>query len=139
MTEETKEPVATKAKAPAIEDKPLAQFAQEHLLPQLAKALEKEGITQAKLSFEKQPIMLSKNPLNDSCSQLIGQFNNGHQFNIYFLDENLNGKKYFSYTRGGGQASTLESFMIDERKTTLDILVLYILQRLNAQKWLSKN
>ncbi|MDJ0637113.1 MAG: DUF2996 domain-containing protein [Xenococcaceae cyanobacterium MO_188.B29] len=29
--------------------------------------------------------------------------------------------------------------MIDERRVTLDLLVLYTLQRLNGQKWLTRN
>ncbi len=143
MTEETKAPAeaiaapaaAPKAKPPAIEDKPLPQFAQEHLLPAVTTALEKEQIDGVKLSFESAPILMNA---SSSCSQLIGRFSNGHQFNIYFLDESVSGRKAFS-SSAGGQASTLESFMIDERKATLDILVLYILQRLNSQKWLSKN
>jgi hypothetical protein len=29
--------------------------------------------------------------------------------------------------------------MIDERKVTLDLIVFYTMQRLNAQKWLARN
>ncbi|MDE5116328.1 MAG: DUF2996 domain-containing protein, partial [Trichodesmium sp. St2_bin2_1] len=35
--------------------------------------------------------------------------------------------------------ATLEPFLIDERKITLNLLVFGVIQRLNAQKWLSLN
>ncbi|NES81812.1 MAG: DUF2996 domain-containing protein, partial [Moorea sp. SIO2B7] len=48
-------------------------------------------------------------------------------------------KKAFSYATNGAKPSTIESFMIDERKVTLDLMVMYTIQRLNSQKWLSRN
>jgi hypothetical protein len=33
----------------------------------------------------------------------------------------------------------MESFMIDERRVTLPLLIAYVLQRLDAQKWLALN
>ena len=72
--------------------------------------------------------------------QVIGHWQPGQrQFNLYFLDENIKGKKAFSCTTNGEKPSTIESFMIDERKVTLDLMVLYTLQRLNGQKWLTRN
>ncbi|MGB3208973.1 MAG: DUF2996 domain-containing protein, partial [Crinalium sp.] len=38
-----------------------------------------------------------------------------------------------------GKPSTLEPFLIDERKVTLDLMVFGVIQRLNAQKWLVRN
>ncbi|MFM7794773.1 MAG: DUF2996 domain-containing protein, partial [Microcystis panniformis] len=74
------------------------------------------------------------------CWQLTGNWLGGmRQFSIYFLEENINGKKAFSQAEGGAQPSTLESFMIDERKVSLDLLLFYTLQRLNGQKWLTRN
>jgi len=143
MPEDTKipakEPVAKKVKEPTIEEKPFEQFIQEHFLPTLQAALTKEGLKEVQLSFLQEPISLAKTKLEKVCSQVKGVLADDRQFSIYFLDENINGKKAFSYSRVGQSPSTLESFMIDERKSTLDILVLYTLQRLNGQKWLSRN
>ncbi len=51
------------------------------------------------------------------CWQLTGNWLNGmRQFSIYFWEEDINGKKAFSQAEGGAQPSTLESFMIDERR-----------------------
>ena len=141
MTEETKAPAKEPvAKKPAIEEKPFPEFIQEHFLPSLQTELNKAGLPNVQLSFEdKKPISLAKTKLDTSCAQVVGRFPNGQQFNIYFLDGDITGKKAFSYSRGGELPSTLESFMIDERKVTLDILTLYTLQRLNGQKWLVGN
>ena len=71
---------------------------------------------------------------------MIGTWNKGQrQFKLYFPDESIKGQKAFSYAVNGKSPSTIESFMIDERKITLDLMVLYTLQRLNGQKWLTRN
>jgi hypothetical protein len=69
-----------------------------------------------------------------------GKFQSGsRQFIIGFLKEDLQDQKFFAYADHGASPSTLESFMIDERKVSLDLLLLYTVQRLNGQKWLVRN
>lgn len=130
---------AKKPKEPTIEEKPFGEFIEQHFQPALAAALQKLGITDMKLSFkqDKIPVLgFSSSP----CWQLTGNWLDGmRQFSIYFLEEDINGKKAFSQAEGGTQPSTLESFMIDERKVSLDLLLFYTLQRLNGQKWLTRN
>ena len=133
-------PAAKKPKEPTIEEKPFPEFIQEHFLPALQTAFSKEEPPEdPKISFTQAPISIAKTNLEKSCSQVIGRFADGRQFNLYFLDEDISGQKAFSYSRGGKEPSTLESFMIDERKVNLDLLLMYTLQRLNGQKWLSRN
>ncbi len=152
MTEETKptpappktptaKPAAAKKpKKPAIEDKPFTEFIEEHFNPALKSALADKGVTNLTLSFLKIPIPVTGIADSKEYWQVIGNWQNGQrQFNIYFLDENIKGKKAFSCTTNEKKPSTLESFMIDERKVTLDLMVLYTLQRLNGQKWLTRN
>ncbi|MGB7522351.1 MAG: DUF2996 domain-containing protein, partial [Spirulinaceae cyanobacterium] len=70
----------------------------------------------------------------------IGKWQGGkRQFNLYFLDEDIKGQKGFSCASNGASPSTIESFMIDERRVNLPLLVMYTVQRLNGQKWLAKN
>ena len=130
---------AKKLKEPTVEEKPFAEFIERHFQPALAAALQKLGITDIKLSFKQDKIPVqgfSSSP----CWQLTGNWLEGmRQFSIYFLEEDINGKKAFSQAEGGAQPSTLESFMIDERKVSLDLLLFYTLQRLNGQKWLTRN
>ena len=130
---------AKKEKPPAIENKPFAEFVQEHYLPAVQKAIADEGISDLELSFVKQKLPVKGMEQLDDCWQVVGSFGKGkRQFNVYFPDENIKGKKAFSCNEGK-QPSTLESFLIDERKINLDILIWGLVQRLNGQKWLGRN
>ena len=129
-----------KEKAPGVEDKPFAEFIQEHYLPALKAGLAKQGAQDLDLKFEKQKIPIIGYSQEPECWQIIGSWKGGlRQFRLYFITEEIQGKKYFSYAENGGNPSTLESFLIDEKKMSLDLLVFGIVQRLNAQKWLVRN
>ena len=120
---------APKAKAPkkeAVEDKPFSDFIAQDYLPALEKAFAAKQVSDLKLSFKSQ--------------QVSGQWLNGQrQFTIYFPQENINAQRAFSCTTGKTAVSTIEPFLGDERKITLDLLVFGVIQRLNAQKWFGNN
>jgi hypothetical protein len=127
-----------KEKAPAVEDKPFMEFMQQDYIPALEKAIAQEGVTDLQLTFAKQRFPI-KGLENQECWQVIGSWQNGlYQFNVYFHEEDIQGKKGFS-CHEGKTTSTLESFLIDERKVTLDMLVSRLVFRLNGQKWLGRN
>ena len=131
---------AKKAKPPKLEDKPFDEFIQNHYLPALAEAIKDEGIEDAELTFVNQGLPIEGANSNEPCWQVIGKWDNGDRsFTIYFPDEDIKGQKAFSRTTYGNPPSTLESFMIDERRVNLELLVMYTIQRLNAQKWLTRN
>lgn len=133
-------PAAKKAKEPAVEDKPFAEFMEKDFVPTLEKALDKEGLKEIHVSFKKQPLPTYGADPSEQCWQVEGIWQKGQrQFNLYFWDEDISGQKGFSYASGGSKPSTIESFMIDERKVTLDLMVRYLVQRLNGQKWLILN
>ncbi|OKH32925.1 hypothetical protein NIES2119_24605 [[Phormidium ambiguum] IAM M-71] len=135
-----KPPAAKKEKAPAVEDKPFAEFIPQHYFPALTAALAKQGVNDLELKLEQQKIPVIGYVTQPECWQVIGSWANGkRQFRVYFLSENIQGQKGFSYSENGGKPSTLEPFLIDERKVTLDLLVFGVVQRLNAQKWLVRN
>jgi Protein of unknown function (DUF2996) len=130
--------VAKKEKAPAVEDKPFVEFMEQEYVPALQKAIASEGVQNLQLSFAKQkfPIVGLE---QQECWQVMGSWLNGlRQFNLYFPDEDIQGRKGFSCNEGK-RPSTLESFLIDERKITLDMLVSRLVYRLNGQKWLGRN
>lgn len=141
MADETTSKAKTKKeKPPAIEEKPFTEFMEQHFLPTLKESLTKAGLTDLDLSFKKDDVSIPGANSDDPCWQVIGTWNNNQrQFKLYFLDENIKGQKAFSYGVNGKSPSTIESFMIDERKVNLDLMVLYTLQRLNGQKWLFRN
>lgn len=131
---------AKKEKPPAVEDKPFNEFIEQEYVPALKKAFAKEGIEDVDLSFVKDKIQIPGLSKAEACWQVAGSWKNGQrQFKVYFPGEDINKQKAFSWSTNGAKPSTLESFMIDERKVTLDLLVLYTIQRLNAQKWLTRN
>jgi hypothetical protein len=137
---EAKAAKAKKEKAPAVEDKPFAEFIEQDYLPALRKALAKEGINDVEVTFVKDKIEIPGVSQTEGCWQVAGSWKDGQRrFNIYFPEADISKQKAFSCAASGGKPSTLESFMIDERKVTLDLLVLYTIQRLNAQKWLARN
>lgn len=141
MTEEAKivaEKPAKKAKPPALEDKPFEEFMSEHFLPGLEKALKDQGLPQVQLEFKKDKITVTGYESNPDVWQVVGTLGD-RTFYLYYLEGNLNGQKAFSCTSKGEKPSTLESFMIDERKATLDLMILFTLKRLNGQKWLARN
>ncbi len=130
---------AKKEKAPAVEDKPFAEFIQQDYLPALKKALAEQGVQNLELTFAKQKVPIADYKESDDWWQVTGRWQNGlRQFNLYFPKENIQGLKTFSCNEGT-QPSTLESFLIDERKVTLDLMIYGVIQRLNGQKWLKRN
>lgn len=128
-SEEPKAKPAAKSKAekpPAIEELPFDEFINKHYLPGLTKAFGKQGVDDLQLEF--------------GNSQVRGVWAQGlRQFTVYFSKPDLNAQKAFSCADAGRSPSTIEPFLIDERKAPLDLLVFGVIQRLNAQKWLTAN
>jgi Protein of unknown function (DUF2996) len=119
-------PKAKAAKKEALEDKPFPDFIAQDYLPALEKAFAAKNVADLKLSF--------------ANNQVSGQWLKGkRQFTVYFAEDSLNSQRAFSYSTGQVKPSTLEPFLGDERKITLDLLVFGVIQRLNAQKWFGSN
>ncbi|EDX86216.1 hypothetical protein S7335_3919 [Synechococcus sp. PCC 7335] len=138
-----KKPAAKKKKPPKLEDKPFNEFMEQHYLPSLKEAMAKEGIEELNLEFAKRKLEVMGQSGGDPYWQVQGQWTEAgegdRQFNIAFIDEDISGQKVFTLTSNGAVPSTVEQFMGDERRITLDLMVLYTLQRLNGQKWLTRN
>ncbi|MFP4254540.1 MAG: DUF2996 domain-containing protein [Halothece sp.] len=132
-----KDSSSKKEEEPPIEDKPFPEFIQQHYLPALEEALNQEGINDLELTFKQDKFPL---PDVEECSQVVGEWDRGkRRFNVFFLEDDIKGEKAFCYSASEAPPSTIESFMIDERKVNLELLVMYTVQRLNGQKWLSRN
>ena len=126
---------AAKAKPPAPEDKPFAEFVPQLLLPALAKEIQSYGGPEPALQFDQGPMPV----VGCSCPQVRGSLPGGRRFWLCFTSEDINSAKTIAVAEGGAEPSLLESFLIDERKTTLALLVSRLVQRLNGQKWLGPN
>lgn len=133
-------PAAKKEKPPKPEDKPFQEFITEFFIPSLQKTLTNQGLSDISLSFVQAPFPVKGLEGSSDCWQVVGQWQGGQrQFCIGFAKEDISGPKFYCAADSGARPSTLESFMIDERKATLDLMVFYTVQRLNGQKWLARN
>jgi Protein of unknown function (DUF2996) len=129
-----------KEKAPAVEDKPFTDFIHQDYLPALKQALTDKGIPDLKIDLERAKIPVKGFETAPECSQVIGHWSGGQrQFNVYFIDDNIQGQRAISCHDRGNKSSTIEPFLIDERKINLDLLVSGVVLRLNSQKWLTRN
>lgn len=108
------------AKAPA---KPLPQMMEEDVIPSLKSILEaQQDLTDIQLSFQD--------------NRLEGSFvkkGNPYSFWAFFPNGVLTGPKGFSLSSYGWGASTVEPFLIDEKKITAKHVVFWVKKRLAAQ------
>ncbi len=113
---------ATKGKKEKAPDKPFPQFIEEDVIPAVLAAFQARNVNDITLK------------LDDKT--LVGSFDQGYrEFKIFFAEADLQGKKYFTCTLNGLSSSTVESFMTDERKVSIDLFAFYVVQRLYAQQW----
>ncbi len=128
-------PEKTVTKPPKLEDKPFQDFISEDFIPTLTKSL--EGFGQKPISLlliqDQRPVV------GGQCWMVSGEISAGRRFWLCFSEKKISSSKTFALAEPGTDPSLLESFLIDEKKTTLALLVSRILQRLNGQKWLGPN
>jgi hypothetical protein len=128
-------PAGVKVKPPAPEDKPFSEFIPELFLPALTKEINAFGGAAPQLSFEQGPMPVVASP----CWMVLGTFPGGRRFWLCFTEAGISSAKTFALAETGSEPSLLESFLIDEKKTTLALLISRVVSRLNSQKWLGPN
>jgi len=128
-------PAPAKAKPPAPEDRPFAEFVPQVLLPALAAEVQAYGGPDPLLSFEAGTMPVA----GGDCWIVRGELPGERRFWLCFTAPDIQASKTIALAEGPGAPSLLESFLIDERKTTLALLVSRLVQRLNGQKWLGPN
>lgn len=73
------------------------------------------------------------------CWQIQGELPGPRRFWLCFEKPDINSRKTFALAESGQEPSLLEPFLIDEKRTSLALLVARLTQRLNGQKWLGPN
>jgi len=129
------EPGAAKAKPPAPEDQPFTSFVPDLLLPAVAAECRSYGGPAPAMSFEQGAMPVVGVP----CWMLRGTLPGERRFWLCFTEADIQSAKTVALAEAGAEPSLLESFLIDERKMTLPLLVSRLVQRLNGQKWLGPN
>ncbi len=133
-SEDTKS-ISSKAKEPKLEDKPFESFINDDLIPGLQNKFSDLGfpLKSIKLQFGVRPVV------GGECWMLIGEMPTQRRFWLCFSTDKLTSAKSLCLAETGTEPSLLESFLIDEKKATLPLLISRLLQRLNGQKWLGSN
>jgi len=126
---------AAKPKPPAPEDTPFADFVPELLLPALTREIETYGGPAPELDFKEGPMPV----VGADCWMVRGRLPGERRFWLCFTEADIASAKTIALSEGSGAPSLLESFLIDEKKMTLPLLVSRLVQRLNGQKWLGPN
>lgn len=126
---------AVKAKPPAPEQQPFASFVPDLLLPAVAAECRSYGGPAPEMIFEQGPMPV----VGAACWMLRGTLPGERRFWLCFTEPDIQSAKTVALAEAGAEPSLLESFLIDERKMTLPLLVSRLVQRLNGQKWLGPN
>ncbi|MEB3173491.1 MAG: DUF2996 domain-containing protein [Cyanobacteriota bacterium] len=126
---------APKAKPPAPEDKPFAEFLPQLLVPALTQEIRSYGGGDCELAIEQGAMPV----VGMACTMLRGTFADQRRFWLCFTQDDINSPKTIALAEAGSEPSLLESFLIDEKKMSLALLVSRLVQRLNGQKWLGPN
>ncbi|CAA0356928.1 unnamed protein product [Arabidopsis thaliana] len=127
--EEEESTVAVPAKKPkpaakaAAVAKPLRQMMEEDVIPPLQAILEsQDDISDIDLSFQ-----------DDKLEGFFLKKSIPYSFWAFFPTGNLTGAKGFSISSHGSGPSTVEPFLVDERKPTANHVVFWVEKRLAAQ------
>ncbi|MAV11069.1 MAG: hypothetical protein CMN96_06445 [Synechococcus sp. MED850] len=124
-----------KPKPPKPEDKPFANFIAEEFIPRINQELADHA-----LEAERLELMESDRPVvGGTCPIVIGELPGGRRFWLCFEKEDINSGKTIALADPGSDPTLLESFLIDEKRMSLALLVSRLMQRLNGQKWLGGN
>lgn len=138
---DAKEQIQAKAevkKAPKplpLEKKPFNEFINEHLIPELKTEFKNIGkeVINLNFSYGSRPIA------GDEKWMIFCEVKETCRFWLSFESEDITSLKSFCLTKSTQNPSVLESFLIDERKITLKLIISRIFQRLNGQKLLGAN
>ncbi len=122
-------------KPPKLEDKPFNEFMNKHFIPRLKSSIEEKGtsVIDIKLIEGKRPVV------GGNCWMVFCEISDQRKFWLCFSKEMITSEKTILLAESNSDPSIVESFLIDEKKSTLPLLISRVLQRLNGQKWIGPN
>jgi len=118
-----------------IEKKPFQEFINIHLIPALKDEIYQRGleINNINLANTNRPIA------GDKCWVINCEIKNTCKFWLSFEKEDISSLKSISISKPNQKPSIIESFLIDEKRITLKLIISRVLQRLNGQKLIGVN
>ncbi len=122
-------------KPPKIEDKPFDEFIVKHFIPGLKSSIEEKGtiVSVIELLEGRRPVV------GGECYMVFCELSEQRKFWLCFDKPSISSDKTILLAESNSDPSIVESFLIDEKKTTLALLISRVLQRLNGQKWIGIN
>ena len=118
-----------------IEKKPFQEFINIHLIPALVEEISHRGleINNIDLKNTNRPIA------EDRCWVINCEIKNTCSFWLSFEKDDISSLKSISLSKPNQKPSIIESFLIDEKRITLKLIISRIMQRLNGQKLIGIN
>jgi len=134
VTPKSKSELKPKKEIP-IEKKPFEEFVNSHLIPTLKLEFSQRGfdINNINLKNSNRPIA------GDKCWVVYCEIKDSCNFWLSFEKDDISSSKSISLSKPNQTPSIIESFLIDEKRITLKLIVSRILQRLNGQKLIGIN
>jgi len=128
-------PVTKPKKELPIEKKPFQEFINIHLIPALIEEINLRGlkVNNINLTNTNRPIA------GDKCWVINCEIKDTCNFWLSFEKEDISSLKSISLSKPNQKPSIIESFLIDEKRITLKLIVSRVLQRLNGQKLIGAN
>ena len=122
-------------KPPKLEEKPFEEFIINHFLPGLKKSILDKGVNVKDIRL----IQGERPVVGGNCWMVFCEIENDRKFWLCFDKDVITSGKTILLAESNSEPSIVESFLIDEKKTTLPLLISRVLQRLNGQKWIGAN
>ena len=118
-----------------IEKKPFQEFVNVHLIPSLIEEINQRGleINYVNLQNTNRPIA------GDKCWVINCEIKDTCNFWLSFEKDDISSLKSISLSKPNQTPSIIESFLIDEKRITLKLIISRVLQRLNGQKLIGVN
>ena len=118
-----------------IEKKPFQEFVNVHLIPSLIEEINQRGleINYINLQNTNRPIA------GDKCWVISCEIKDTCNFWLSFEKDDISSLKSISLSKPNQTPSIIESFLIDEKRITLKLIISRVLQRLNGQKLIGVN
>ena len=118
-----------------IEKKPFQEFVNVHLIPSLIEEINQRGleINNVNLQNTNRPIA------GDKCWVINCEIKDTCNFWLSFEKDDISSLKSISLSKPTQTPSIIESFLIDEKRITLKLIISRVLQRLNGQKLIGVN
>ncbi len=118
-----------------IEKKPFKEFINDNLTPSLISEFKQRGLEVVEINLQNTTRPIA----GDKCWVIYCEIKNTCNFWLSFEKEDITSPKSISLCKKGQNPSVIESFLIDEKRITLKLIISRLFQRLNGQKLIGVN